>query len=91
MAGSNSRFEELLFAILDCFFSSKYLCDGTKNAGPKVEGCQETKETLEMMKDSCHGDYHCQVNVDAQAKLPMDPGCLKPKRELKVQYICGKL
>ena len=73
-------FGELLFQILNCFFSSKYICDETKNAGPKVEGCQETKQTLEMMKDSSQGDFHCQVNVDAQAKIPMDPGCLKPKK-----------
>ena len=91
MAGSNSKFKELFFQIMKCFFSSKYLCDGAKNAGPKVEGCQETDKTLEMMKDSCHGDYHCQVDVDAQAKLPLDPRCFKPKKELKVQYICGML
>ena len=67
------------------------MCDGTKNAGPKVEGCSETNITIEMMKSSCHGDYYCQVQIEEQPQLFMDPGCVKPKKEVKVEFTCGKL
>ena len=46
-----------------------------------------------MMKSSCHGGYHCEVEVEQAVELELfgDPGCYKPKQELKVEYICGMI
>ena len=92
MVESSSKCDAILcFTSNLLLFSSKDLCDGTRNKGPKVPGCKDTHYTVEMMKTSCHGQYHCKVEVEQSVDLELfsDSECYKPKQELMVEYTCG--
>ena len=91
MAGRCCRLDRAMIENNSLKYRSKKLCDNTKNAGPKVDSCKETNLTAELMKTKCHGDYHCQVNVNDRGKFLRDADCFKPKKELNVNFICGNI
>ena len=65
------------------------MCDGSKEKAP-AKDCFEGISSLEYLQHKCHGHYYCNVDV-TENMFDAGSDCEPLVKELKVDYICGKL